>query len=54
MPAQGPDGIESIDEVVARLGDEVTRRLLVSSRSGTEDVMRFVWLLPETASGSPC
>ncbi|NLD78354.1 MAG: hypothetical protein GX643_17000 [Acidimicrobiales bacterium] len=44
MPAQGPDEVEPIDEVVARLDDEVARRLLVSAAERDEDVMRAVLL----------
>ncbi len=44
MPAQGPDGVEPIDEVVARLDDAVARRPLVSTAEWHEDVMRAVRL----------
>ncbi len=42
MPAQGPDEVEPIDEVVSRLDGAVARRLLVSAAEWHEDVVRAV------------
>ena len=44
MPALGPDEVELVDEVVARLDDAVARRLLVGAAEWHEDVMRAVRL----------
>lgn len=44
MPVEGSDEVEPIDAVVARLDDEVARRLLVNAAEWHEDVMRAVRL----------